>query len=106
MAKFRDKATVGRSAIVPFVPGESPQDRHYRRHKAAMDRLASVDAAICTRGYRIAIANEGQHWTISGDGSVWEWWPSSAKLVLNRNYRRGIHCHDTNQLIREILRER
>lgn len=25
---------------------------------------------------------------------VAEWWPSSAKLVLNRDYDRSFHAHD------------
>ena len=27
-------------------------------------------------------------------GFVAEWWPSSAKLVLNRNYDRSFHAHE------------
>ncbi len=31
------------------------------------------------------------------DGRLVEWWPSSAKLVLNKQWSKGIHCHDWQQ---------
>lgn len=33
-----------------------------------------------------------------------EWWPSSAKLVLNKDWDNGIHTHDVDQLINELAR--
>jgi len=31
-----------------------------------------------------------------------EWWPSSAKLVLNKKWEEGIHCHDYKQALMVI----
>jgi hypothetical protein len=31
-----------------------------------------------------------------------EWWPSSAKLVLNKKWGEGVHCHDYKQALRVI----
>lgn len=33
---------------------------------------------------------------------VAEWWPSSAKMVLNKNYPNGIHIHDYQQAMAEL----
>lgn len=37
-------------------------------------------------------------------GAVAEWWPSSAKLVLDRKYERGVHAHDYEQVMRYLTK--
>jgi hypothetical protein len=104
---FRDKRKAGRSAIVPFIPGEDTGDRHARRLGAnLLNEQAAREQAIAL-GLTLDILNDGQHWRFSGTDNfarvfLAEWWPSSAKLVINKQWRRGIHCHDWQQVIAEI----
>lgn len=54
-------------------------------------------------GYHLSVHNDGHHWVFrDGSGRVAEWWPSSAKLVLNRDYGRCIHAHDWPQVLAEL----
>lgn len=102
MKRFRDKSTVGSSAIVPFLKDESAQDRHARRLHANLEQRAAFSARLSVAGFEVSIKNDGHHWTMSGAGNVWEWWPSSAKLVKNRQYRNGKHCHDYEQVLKML----
>jgi hypothetical protein len=54
------------------------------------------------RGLSLSISNEGHHWKLQGTTLLAEWWPSSAKLVFDKQYERGIHCHDIEQLTRLV----
>jgi len=54
---------------------------------------------------QLKISNDGHHWSFyafnaaPGDKQLFEWWPSSAKLVINKQWKKGIHVHDLSQLI-------
>ena len=100
--RFRDRSSFGRSTIVPFVPGEDAGDRHSRRISANLcDENDARDAAKGI-GLALRIADEGHHWIFDRQGFVADWWPSSAKLVFNKQFSRGIHCHDWQQVIQEL----
>lgn len=105
MAKYEDVRKVGGSASVPFISGEDPSDRHARRKIRAAQDLSLFKQWCSRRGLSASVQNEGHHWIVQGQSFYAEWWPSSAKLVLNRRYERGIHCHDVEQVQRAIQDE-
>jgi len=51
-----------------------------------------VRAWVEQRGCSLRVLNDGHHWLIQKPGLMAEWWPSSAKLVLNRDYGRDYHA--------------
>ncbi len=62
-----------------------------------------VEAWCFERSVRVTITNHGHHWKfIYTGGRQAEWWPSSAKLVFNRQYKKGIHCHDYGQVLQVL----
>jgi len=58
------------------------------------------------RGHAFAlrISNEGHHWQLNEDKFLAEWWPSSAKLVINKQWNQGRHYHDYRQALEMIER--
>jgi len=56
------------------------------------------------RGVVLRITNEGHHWQLTKENFLAEWWPSSAKLVINKQWSRGRHCHDFRQALEMIER--
>lgn len=62
--------------------------------------MNGVAAARVCASYR----NEGHHWWLNEDKFLAEWWPSSAKLVINKQWNEGRHCHDYRQALEMIER--
>lgn len=104
MAKYRDRKSLGNSAIAPFREGEAPLDRHARRKEANRPAIAIVGSWAASRGIRFAVTNGQHHWQFRFGKRKADWWPSSAKLVFNQNFASGIHCHDWRQAVAEIAR--
>jgi len=102
--KIRDIHKAGRSRLVPWKPGEPPIQRHRRRLQTNCEHFGEMLAWCHQRGLTLIMRNKGQHWQIYKDGIMVEWWPSSAKLVFNKHWYNGIHCHDYKQVQREIER--
>ena len=100
MSRYTDTKTLGRSKVVPYIEGEDPSHRHLRRLEAAMHSRwpTRLENWCAGNGCTLTISNHSQHWRITGNLHA-EWWPSSAKLVIDRQYDRGIHCHDVAQLL-------
>lgn len=77
-----------------------------RRRERRMDRnLARERTArqwADKQGFEFAIHNDGHHWVLKKPGLFVEWWPSSAKLVLNRDYVHDFHIHDWQQVIAKL----
>ena len=106
MAKYKDERTTGRSKLVPFIPGESSTDRHARRLQANVHNEEVILAWCEQHEMELRINNNGHHWIITSPLCfLAEWWPSSAKLVFGKQWDRGIHCHDVEQLRKELDRE-
>lgn len=103
MARFEDKSGVGRSNLVPFIPGESFRKRHHRRLETNLEMLPAFQEWCAQHDLKVEVTNDGHHWRIYGPKLFCEWWPSSAKLVFAKNYRKGIHCHDIEQVSKLIL---
>ena len=99
---FRDRRSAGRSQVAPYVPGESSGDRHDRRLRANLELEAAAARRAIELGLKLKIANDNHHWMFTKGGFSADWWPSSAKLVINKQWTRGIHCHDYKQALREI----
>jgi len=103
MARYRDVTQAGRSRLVPYRRGEDARDRHRRRaqrNRAARGRMVSWCDAI---GVRLTVHNRGHHWRfVLPDGRAIDWWPSSAKLIIDQQWRKGIHVHDYQQVKRII----
>jgi hypothetical protein len=87
---------------VPYRVGEGARLRHYRRLDANLGFQASVEKWCKSQGFDLRITNNGHHWQLTKDHFLAEWWPSSAKLVLNKEWDQGIHCHDYKQALAVI----
>lgn len=58
------------------------------------------------QGLVFRVSNENHHWRISeGSSSNADWYPSSGKLVFNKDYSRVLHVTSIEELKRELLRE-
>jgi hypothetical protein len=104
VAKYGDTRSLGRSQRVPFKRGESAPDRHERRRRAAVEAEQRVKAWGEMTDTAVHVTNGGHHWTFIHDEQIAEWWPSSGKLVFERKYQKGVHAHDVEQVIQEIVR--
>lgn len=102
MAKHGDSRSVGRSKLVPFKPGEDAGTRHARRLTFNLAAKHELEAWCRGRGVHFKVSNDGHHWRFKRAQLIAEWWPSSAKLVLQQRYENGVHVHDHMQA-REIL---
>ena len=107
MTRFRysDREQVGRSDVVPFRHCEPAKARHDRRKRTAEDLGDRILAWCHSRNITLEIKNDFHHWVFTVGQKKAEWWPSTAKLVLNRDYNNGIHAHDWKQVVK-VLSER
>lgn len=105
MAKYRDVKSAGRSKICPLVKGESAGKRHRRRLKVSMESCKELEDWCKKYGIRLTITNKGHHWRASKGGIAVEWWPSSAKVIINKKWPHGQHVHDWRQF-QAILEKR
>lgn len=94
----------GRSKIRP-VEGESWKERHDRRLRHNLRLLTQVFKWASDHSIAFQVNNNGHHWIFRSFERIAEWWPSSAKLVFDKNWEDGIHTHDFTQLKAEIERE-
>lgn len=124
---MKDRYHVGRSKVAPQKAGEGYRRRHHRRHAVARILRPGLEDWAKRYGYGLEVKNRDQHWIIKGpilDGLkralshqracqsfarafsqllskmdlVVEWWPSTAKLVLDRRYCLGVHVYDSHQV--------
>ena len=96
--RYNDVRSAGRSDVAPFVGWQGHQGRHSERMDTAL-RFRDVMEQWCqAHGLKLTIHNEGHHWKMTNGVLLAEWWPSSAKLVFDKKWANGIHCHDVEQL--------
>jgi len=98
-SRYDDVSSLGRSDVVPYRRWEDPAGRHARRLYTNLKYQADVRVWAQRLGIDLKISNEGHHWRLVFGTRVAEWWPSSAKLVLDRNYDSGVHVHDFQQVV-------
>lgn len=60
--KYSDTKTLGNSKICPFVPGESAQDRHYRRKKTNTEYIDKLKKWCKEKQIEFKVNNDGEHW--------------------------------------------
>ena len=107
MAKYRDIRGMGTSQLVPRRVGgyETPRQRHERRLTENLTQGRPILQEWCDqRGIVMTVANHGHHWRFRLGTKLAEWWPSSAKLVCEKHYRRGTHCHNYRQVMRALAK--
>ncbi len=97
MKRFRHQGS--HTPRAPLDPREYVRQRRLRR----LDRNRSAADHAKTwadrHGFTFDVNNEGHHWIWQKGKFVAEWWPSSAKLVFNRDYDRSCHAHDWTAVI-------
>lgn len=93
---------IQRSKLVPYKPGESGSARHERRLNVSARHMGEVKEWCERNGVTLKIHNHGHHWVFKKDGQVGEWWPSSAKMVYNREYDKELHLHDFAAVIQSL----
>lgn len=95
-----------RSEICPYIEGEDPKARHWRRLGCAIDYRHELEEFASAVAMTIEVKSGGQHWILlseDGDTRV-EWWPSSGLLVFNQQWKRRFKAHDVRQVIGTIRR--
>jgi hypothetical protein len=103
MARYRDKSNCKHKATVSKrVKGETKDERHERRLRTAFNHKDELRAWCIAHGATFKIHNEGMHWQIKIGKMQFDWWPISAKLIINQKWQKGIHVHDYKQLIKII----
>lgn len=77
-------------------PALAPEDYKQRRRERRMGRTLQSEAVVRAwaerHGFALRVLNGGHHWLLEKGDIVAEWWPSSAKLALNRDYLRDYHA--------------
>lgn len=104
-SRIPDQKTAGRSRIVPFFENESYKARHARRLDVNLDNKDQLRDWCKDHGVQLFVSNQSQHWRIVDGEFLAEWWPSTAKLVFEKRYGEGVHCHDYRQLM-DLVGER
>jgi len=98
-----DKYQLGRSSLAPYISSESWQTRHHRRMNLALQNKAEVELWCKKHRWRLEVKNNGHHWIFwTHQNKMIEWWPSSGKLTIGKNWKSGIHCHDYQQLLETL----
>ena len=97
MSRDGDSKSAGKSKLVPYQQGEGYKSRHRRRYSINLEMQDEMKEWCAGHGIEVEIKNEGQHWIFTKGKHVAEWWPSSAKMVLDKRWRKGTHVHDIRQ---------
>ncbi|MFB3905368.1 MAG: hypothetical protein ACE15E_18120 [Acidobacteriota bacterium] len=87
-----DKCGFGERGRPALAPDDYRRRRRGRRLKRTLQAEAAVRAWAQKHGLALRVLNGGHHWIFEKAGLVAEWWPSSAKLALNRDYLRTFHA--------------
>lgn len=104
--RYKDRLQAETKAgTVKFKPGESYRKRHARRLQANVTVFADEAMAWSDKhSVSMRISNGNHHWIFSQGSTLVEWWPSSAKCVINKNWKSGIHVHEWPQLVAILKR--
>ena len=101
-----DSRNASTPAKCRYRHNESGADRHARRLRYAVELIPKVVKWTIKVGINLTIRNNNNHWTwetMDGKNRA-DWWPSSAKLVVNRDFTNTIHAHDPGQVARELVK--
>lgn len=74
----------------------SPDEYKRQRRERRMERTSGLESEVRAwaerHGCSLRVSNDGHHWLFQTPGFMAEWWPSSARLVVNRDYASHIHA--------------
>lgn len=99
MAKYKDNSKSRFKAQIRHIDGEASGDRHDRRQLHNVGRLGRLRGYCNSNGFDLTVTNEEIHWQIKRGKITIDWWPRTAKMVVNKQWERGIHVHDVGQII-------
>ena len=105
--RFRDRHQAPvKPEVVHYQKGEHHKDRHKRRLEINVEQF-SGQAQEWAESHSVfcRISNRGHHWKFQRNGIHVEWWPESAKCVINRDQTNGVHVHEFPQLLVILKRE-
>lgn len=88
----KDKRRFGERGRRALAPDDYKRRRRGRRLQRTLQAEAAVRAWAQKHGFALRVLNGGHHWILEKAGLFAEWWPSSAKLALNRDYLRTLHA--------------
>jgi len=73
--------------------------RHELRWRAAQSSSMTLATWCDERGIGMEMTNRGEHFHFYMDSEmVAEWWPRTAKFVVYKRYKEGIHVHNWLQV--------
>jgi len=98
-----DLFSTGRSSRIPYDESETYKRRHARRLAKNLACQEKVVRWCEAHGLQLQITNDGHHWSFYCHGKqLADWWPSSAKFIVNKQWDRSIHVHDWVQLCDQL----
>ncbi len=104
MGTYPNVGSAGRSKRCPYIPGQPKQEARQRRLATAIEDLDRLVKWAVENHIGMALRGEGQHWILKAGRRRIDWWPSSAKMVRDQEWARGVQVHDVDQLIRLAAR--
>src|SRR5438309_1429155 len=87
-------------------PDEYKRRRRHRRIERTSHSEAQVRAWAERNGCSLRVLNGGHHWLFQKPGFMAEWWPSSSKLAVNREYHcdhHAPHWADVEAVLQDLL---
>lgn len=91
---------IGPSEFCPFIPGESPQARHQRRLKLALDHLDDT-RRYCEEfsiGFEIIDLRQGKRFIFRKSNRRIDWFPFTGEMTFDEQHYERLNVHDWNQL--------
>lgn len=105
MAKYQDRTKCEHYPEVSrYKRGEYGKVRHLRRLNLNKSRLDIFRKWCKEKGIEFRCLNHGEHWQMKVNGDCYDWWPRTAKLVINQKWKQGIHVHDYTQIMKILER--
>ena len=107
MGTYPDVGSAGRSKRCPYIPGQAKQEARQRRLATAIEDLDRLVKWAVENQVGMALRGEGQHWILTAGRRRIDWSAeggSSAKMIRDQQWARGVQVHDVDQLIRLAAR--
>ncbi len=76
-------------ALTPSTPQMDPKERY----------LTTIAGGY---GMTLRILNKREHWQFTRASLLVEWWPSSSRVAVNKNWKRRLFAHDA-EAMRKLL---
>jgi hypothetical protein len=73
-----------------------------------MERTSLLETQVrswaAQHGCSLRVLNDGHHWLFQRPGFMAEWWPSSARLAVNRDYGSYLHAPHWGDVVTTLER--